>query len=63
MKHELLGSLENTMQDVLGVHERIMEQTRNFCLDAVIFAEALDLFKSAPDETPGGGPGASALDA
>lgn len=33
------------MQNMLGVRERVMEHGRKFCLDAVIFAKALDIFK------------------
>lgn len=44
------------MQDVLGVRERVVEQARKFCPGAVISAEALDPFKSAPDVTQKDGP-------
>lgn len=48
LKQVLSDSLEQTMWDVFGIRERVVEYERKLCLDAVIYAETLDLFKSAP---------------
>lgn len=32
---------------MLGVHDRVVEQARKLCTDAIISAEALDLFLAA----------------
>lgn len=39
------------MRDVIGVRERVVEQARKFYPSTVIYVEALDPFKSAPNVT------------
>lgn len=62
MKRALRDSLERTMWDAIGVYEKVMDHTRRFFSDDVIFVEVLDLFKSAPGVTQGGCPGTSTSD-
>lgn len=62
MKYALRDSLERTMWDVIGVHEKVMDHTRRFYPDAVISIEVLDLFKSASGVTQGGCPSTSTSD-
>lgn len=40
--------LERTMQDMLGIRERIIKQTRKLYPNAVISAKAVDLLKPIP---------------
>lgn len=47
------------MQDMLGVCEWVMEKARKLFHSAIVYAQALDTFKSVPGVTQGGDPGAS----
>lgn len=47
LKQVQCDSLQQTMKVVLGVCDRVMEQTRKLCSDVKISAKALDVFKSA----------------
>lgn len=61
LKQTLHGSLQHTMQDMLGVREQVAEQTRKFFPDTMISSEVLYPFKSSPCVTQRDGLGASAL--
>lgn len=62
LKQTLCDSFEMTMWDVLRFQEQVMDQVSRFWPDAISFIEAFDPFKSAPDITQKGGPGASDSD-
>lgn len=51
LKKALRDTFQRTMQVILGVRDRVVEQVKNFCLDDIILAKALDPFKSAPEVT------------
>lgn len=46
LTQELHDSLQWTIQVLLRVCDRVLEQTKNFCLDAIISVEMLDMFQS-----------------
>lgn len=56
-------SLQRSMQDMLGVRERVLHQEKKLFPGAVINAEALDLFDSASRVNHGDGPYASTSNA
>lgn len=59
MRHALHDVLQQTMRDMLGVREQVVEQTRKFCPDALISIKGLRPFKFSFEVNQGGGPDVS----